>query len=232
MLVQAAEQAVGAQRGKPGKQAAHVHVLAGLEARDGATHQTESCRHALVGTGASRPHALCRLRVGATALRLGRHLRRVFNRGLGRHLRPDDASVAQRLAQGRFIHTGLAGHRRNRAPRIEQPGALRGFFRRHDRCAANRLWQIERTGALLCQLPGPAHECPGGDVQTGSFHLAGPHMTVGDERRDDKALAGGVGIGMREIIIGADEICDQPLLFHNAEGRTDSNCAVRKALQH
>ena len=47
-----------------------------------------------------------------------------------------------------------------------------------------------------------------------------------------KALAGGVGIGMREIIIGVNEIRDQPLLFHNAEGRTDSNCAVRKALQH
>ena len=37
---------------------------------------------------------------GTTALRLGRLLRRVFNRGLVRRFRPDDASAAQRLAQG------------------------------------------------------------------------------------------------------------------------------------
>ena len=105
MLVQAAEQTVGTQCGKPGKQAAHAHIPAWLEARDGTAHQAKGRRHALVGTRAGRPHALRRLRVRTASLRLGRALRAALGASFTCRTCSNNPPATQRLAQGRFLHT-------------------------------------------------------------------------------------------------------------------------------
>ncbi|MCX6878218.1 MAG: hypothetical protein NTW21_31060 [Verrucomicrobia bacterium] len=69
--------------------------------------------------------------------------------------RPDDTSAAQGLAQRRFIHARLAGRCRHRAPRIEEPGALHGLFRCHDRRAARGRWQVTGTGTLIYNSDKP-----------------------------------------------------------------------------
>ena len=100
MFIQAAEQTVGTQCGKPGKQAAHAHIPAWLEARDGTLHQAKGRRHALVGTRAGRAHAIRRQRVRAASLRLGRSLRVALAGRFTYRTRSNNPSAAQRLAQG------------------------------------------------------------------------------------------------------------------------------------
>ena len=48
--------------------------------------------------------------------------------------------------------------------------------------------------------------------QPGDLYLAGADVSIGHERRQCKALPGGVGLGVRKIVIGAKEIGDLPLL--------------------
>ena len=104
MPLQSAEQPVGTQCGKPGKQAAHANIPAWLEAGDGTAHQAKGCGHALVGPRAGRPHALRRFRIQTTPLRLGRPFRASLGGRPACRARPDDTPATQRLAQGRFIH--------------------------------------------------------------------------------------------------------------------------------
>jgi len=99
MPVQAAEQTVATQCGKSCEQAAHVHILTWLEARDGALEQANRRRHALVGPRAGRAHPLRSQRVGAASLRLGRALRAALQGRSPSHSRSNNTAAAHRLAQ-------------------------------------------------------------------------------------------------------------------------------------
>jgi len=108
---------------------------------------------------------------------------------------------------------------------------LRGLFRRHHRADAPAAGRIKGTRTFLIQLPRPVHERSVRNPQAGEFHLAGAHMSIGDERRQRPALPGGVGLPVRKIAVGANEIRDPPLLLEHTESRAYSHCAVRKSLQ-
>ena len=212
IFADAAEKPIGAQRGQPREQTAHHHVAAMLELRRRALRQPHRRRHAFIGPRAGRAQTQRRLSIRAAAFGLGAS--RIGGNTDGVLAGPADSAARERLTQRGIADAGLFGDGRGRQAAREQLFAPRNPAGRHDggtRAMAG--WTEKGIGAACSQLLKPMHQCAFGNAQGRLLQLAGTHMAIVHQRRQNEMLRRRILDTMMEEVVGSEEIGDDAILL-------------------